>query len=1738
MSSPSRLSPVEQQVGVSNVSASIGHQLNSTDNGEMKEMKERMLNIEGMMKSLTQILEKNANIKQAAQTSPERIKTVRYNMDTRGSPSIEEHQPIDFGERNEISDDIDEIDQELNINRDIFSNNSYRVLSKLNTTNDMKSNPIGSGKSLPAAIDDKMNLPEMRQPSLKGQTITADVFAQWKEEIINIIDGVPKFSPLISTDPEEAWKKFIRMNSKYYVDELEDYYLRIHKTLWDYITSCYEIEDITPIIEEIKEECGNGKHHLPSLLKFKKAMDADFYKDSSILILKLTDRFYGGTNWRIDEYEKQFNALRYIYGTDPDIFFKRFTTLLHKLNKLCPDYPTYNDTVRAHKVLARLPKELDGIKLQFMNPKNPPKFSDIATTLRNWYQSEKKANNNDNDNQNRPNWKNNNSNKHTYGTNNNNNSPTAGKSQVGAATIFDYVNVDSKSRKNNLKPNNNNKHQGKSVKFDSDAASATIENKHVKDHKIKSENISTVNSIQNRGFSREAKYSRRIYPDSCATSSFITNKSLYNPNTIHNIPPTKVYTMCGNTDVETAGDVQLTKGITLKEVKLMENGIMNIMSIAPFTDENDAVIVFSKKNCYVVEEKDMEKTMDIVNNKCMMKGNRDGNLYYFTIGDTNNPGGKINEISNSTIEEYNIELLGNNEFCAATIISQRKANDNKDVVNVTTRRQQKQFHSNEELRLKEQIIASEMVENIEEKYNENLKEQDDILTMIPVFPIENTTFHNLKMDNDIKLFHSRLGHMGINIMKLTNEAYKLGFNKEQLYSIENDVCTTCIKGKSKHKPIGRKTAKPWRVASQPMEVWHCDLIGPFSYYDEERKKKKRIFSRAKNRYYLDIIDEWARYTMGMPLRYKSDATKAIITLIKFMQNKTNKILGRFHVDGAKEFLSKELIDFLESQGTEITTSVPHTPSLNGLAEKNNDLLITGALCMHLHCDAPQELFEHPILYMNYLMNIIAQPRINGEIPHKRMFPMVNEKINLDKVHVYGCDVHVLIEKTHRGKMQSKTQEGVFLGYSQQYTAYKILLCNDNLDMIVSRDIEFVETSFQHMKNIKERLQTQCKLMQQEEEEKERTGIHMENEFEVEFIDGERIEKGIIHYEVYWKGYDEPTWEPKDNLDNCQGKLDEYFQRKEGDYRIHFDCANTTIDLNGDLEYLNSNFNSTDILMSTQIKMDHIPKYDESKINMNEGNRRNNEFNSYYNLSDLNYPIPMTMDQAMRHHDRHLWFNAVWKEYGSLIDLNVFKEHNGPLPPGMKAVDTKLVFDIKRNQDNQIEKWKARLVARGFSQREGIDYVETYAPTASPKSERMIFTISAMEDYEIVNFDVNTAFLYADIVEELYVLSPPGFPTKCKYLRLLKALYGLKQAAREWNKKYDKVITALGYEATPVDPSTYIKIINKLRHFILTHVDDVISAFPKAHEHIWLEDKRKICESFSIKDLGDCEWVLKVKIIRERNNKILYLSQEAYVERLLAKRGMSECKSTKTPYWTTDLSPQQNKMNVEKLNEEEVTLYRGIVGDLIYTVIRTRVDMAYITGLLARYQNETCNYHMHAAKYALRYLRGTSNLKLRLGNISKKKDYHVDIYCDSDWASDKIDYKSTGGFIAMLNGSPISWQSKKQSTTSLSATEAEIYSVVEAIKEGLFIKQWFQLYMGKDLPVLIHCDNEGAIKMADHPTNHNHTKHINIKNFFIREHIHNGSVKIQHIPTEDQLADIFTKPTPYPILYKHRKKILF
>ena len=347
--------------------------------------------------------------------------------------------------------------------------------------------------------------------------------------------------------------------------------------------------------------------------------------------------------------------------------------------------------------------------------------------------------------------------------------------------------------------------------------------------------------------------------------------------------------------------------------------------------------------------------------------------------------------------------------------------------------------------------------------------------------------------------------------------------------------------------------------------------------------------------------------------------------------------------------------------------------------------------------------------------------------------------------------------------------------------------------------------------------------------------------------------------------------------------------------------------------------------------------------------------------------PINFRQALESSKSQEWIDAMNEEIKSMKDNDVWALV--PLPEDVKPIGFKWIFKTKRDSKGDVDRYKARLVAKGYTQKEGIDYKETFSPVSSKDSFRTIMALVAHFDLELHQMDVKTAFLNGDIDETIYMVQPENFvsgDTMRMVCKLKKSIYGLKQASHQWYCKFHEVIISSGFEMNMVDDCIYHKFSGSKHIYLVLYVDDILLATNDIG--MLHETKRFLSKKFEMKDLGDDSFVLGIQIHRDRSRGILGLSQKSYIEKILKRFGMHECKPGDTPMAKGDkFSSSQCPKNNFEIQEMQQIPYALTIGSLMYAQVCTRPNIAYIVGMLGRYFSNPGKDHWIAAKRVMRYL---------------------------------------------------------------------------------------------------------------------------------------------------------------------------
>jgi Reverse transcriptase (RNA-dependent DNA polymerase) len=509
--------------------------------------------------------------------------------------------------------------------------------------------------------------------------------------------------------------------------------------------------------------------------------------------------------------------------------------------------------------------------------------------------------------------------------------------------------------------------------------------------------------------------------------------------------------------------------------------------------------------------------------------------------------------------------------------------------------------------------------------------------------------------------------------------------------------------------------------------------------------------------------------------------------------------------------------------------------------------------------------------------------------------------------------------------------------------------------------------------------------------------------------------------------------------------------------------------------------------------------------------------------------PKTRKTALKSKFRHQWLAAEQEEINSLQE---FKTFTPVVPPeGANIVGSKWVYKAKlktvktatsvNNMKQSIERFRARLVALGYSQAYGVDYFETYAPVVRAATLRWLIALSVIHGWTRRQADVCTAFLNPLLHEDIYLRLPPGYEHEYPgmVLKLNKGLYGLKQASRLWYQRLRDFFTSKGFTQSTADPCVFYRAYGPTNLVYLSVYVDDITFF--GHDDAIEQALATLQHEFKLRDLGDLDSILGIQVHSTADGVLIH--QTNYIQTILKRFSDYLGFPTSTPLLTTPLSPRLNVSDVgfDPILDSpfDTRLYLQAIGSLNYASTYTRIDITTAVSFLSQFNTAPAVKHWNALMKVFNYLQSCPDLGIfysRHGNSS------LIGYPD---ASFNIHYNSRSqlGYLITLANGPIHWKSSKTKVTCLSSTEAEYMSISDLGRE---LQSFANLYEALSLPllkpILIYEDNLGTIAMCTNDSYTARSKHIAVRYHHVRDLVNSGLVKINHISTHDQPADLLTK----------------
>ncbi|CAM8883274.1 unnamed protein product [Rhodiola kirilowii] len=863
------------------------------------------------------------------------------------------------------------------------------------------------------------------------------------------------------------------------------------------------------------------------------------------------------------------------------------------------------------------------------------------------------------------------------------------------------------------------------------------------------------------------------------------------------------------------------------------------------------------------------------------------------------------------------------------------------------------------------------------------------------------------------------------------------------------------------------------------DLLHCDVWGPHH---------EPTYSGA--RYFLTIVDDFSRAVWTFLMVHKSESTSLLIDFFAMVHTQFDKNVKVLRSDNGGEFFNNRLSTFLLSKGCIHQSTCPYTPQQNGVAERKHRHLLEMARALMFESGLPREFWGDSILTATHIINRLPSTVIQGKSPWEKLF---NEKPYIDHLRVFGCSCFASTNGHSRDKFDSRAEECVFLGYPNGQKGYKAY-CLSTGKIIISRHIVFREEIFpfkrssdsdigrsSHLRSIPQ-VDLVLDFPDHIYDDDDASLIPPPADSQIPSLQDVEVSNSSI------ESSDRSVMDTEDFLSNVPPDV----------------SHNPSDHLRRSTRISKVPAWTKDYVCNTLTKVTS-PHLIENFISYTKCSSQHQHFSMQ--ISELKEPA--SFNQA---HTDPNWMAAMKKEITALEENNTWVLTS--LPDGKTLVDCKWVYKLKFKSDGTLERYKARLVARGFTQVEGLDYHDTCAPVAKMTTVRCLLAVAAAKKWPIYQLDVDNAFLHGSLDEEVYMKLPIGFYKKEKaagqVCKLVKSLYGLKQASRQWFAKFSEAIIDFGFQRSLNDYSLFTMKKDGNFLILLVYVDDVV--ITGTSSALISEVKQYIHDKFKIKDLGFLKYFLGLEVAR--SDAGIFLNQRKYAIELLEENNLLQCKPAKSP---------MNAKHKLSLSTEALLLdalpYRKLVGKLIYMSI-TRPDLAYPIHILSQYMQSPTEEHMRAALRLLRYIKAAPAQGIL---FSADLSLQLQAFCDADRAACPLTRRSITGHCVLLGSSIISWKTKKQPVVSRSSAESEYRAMAAACCELVWLSRLLTdmgISMASSIP--LHCDNKAAIHIAHNPVFHERTKHIEIDCHLVRAHVLSKFINPVHIGTADQAADIFTK----------------
>nr|GEW84069.1 hypothetical protein [Tanacetum cinerariifolium] len=903
------------------------------------------------------------------------------------------------------------------------------------------------------------------------------------------------------------------------------------------------------------------------------------------------------------------------------------------------------------------------------------------------------------------------------------------------------------------------------------------------------------------------------------------------------------------------------------------------------------------------------------------------------------------------------------------------------------------------------------------------------------------------------LWHRRLSHLNFDTINLLPKN-EIVVGLPKLKFVTYHLCSSSELGKAKRKSFHTKTTPS---SKRRLQLLHMDLCGPMW-----------VASINGKRYVLVIVDDYSKYTWTHFLRSKDETPKVLIEFLRLVQKGLH----------AQVFIYQTL--------------VARAPEQNSIVERRNRTLVEAARTMLSAAEVPLFFWDEAIATACFIQNCsLVIPR-----HEKTPYHIINDqKLSVKLFLIFGSLCYIVRDGENLDKIKEKGDACIFVGYSTQSRAYRVF--NKRTRVIV----ETIHVNFDELPQIA------SNHVSSDPVPKYRT-VPMSNELDLllssmfdELLNGSSqvvsksfaittadalnqrqqqnttpLNNQTTHDPTCQVPTQAPTVTSNENIHQAE-IIEEYAQVENDEF------INIFYTLVQDRRETSSRHVES-LIMHTFYQhhpsehrwtKDHPLEQVTRNPSQSVRTRRQLELDGEMGMFALTVSRtkPKNIKEAMAD---SAWIESMQEELYQFDRLDVWELVDRPLCKNV--INMKWIWKNKRDEDNTVIRNKSRLVAKGYAQKEGIDFEESFAPVARLEAVMLFITYAAHKSFTLYQMDVKTAFLYGPLKEEVCVNQPDGFVDPYnpdKVYRLKKTLYGLKQVPRAWYDELSTFVVSKGFSKGSIDPTLFI---TKHRGDILLvqiYVDDII--FGSTNPKFSKQFEKLMHSKFEMSMIGELKFFLGIQI--HQSPRGIFINQAKYAQEILIKHGMTSCDSVGTPMATKHLEADLSGTPVDQ------TKYRSMVGALMYLTV-SRTDIMHATYYCARYQAKPTEKHLIAVKRIFWHLKDTIHMGLW---YPKDTGFELTAFLDSDHAGCLDSRKSTSGGIQFL---------------------------------VLCMRTQLRDYGFHFDKIPMYCDSKAAIAISCNPVQHSHTKHIDVRYHFIKEKVEKGIVELFFVGTEYQLADMFPK----------------